>query len=272
MRISNQPGLLLYPRYGKQHLKTCLTVSVLAFALRWFYVSICLLSINTTEFYLGHLCQLYFGGICIEYAFDVVTISIHMILVLLEVVILTADLYHGLLENLDVLVSRMDSRRKLYRYFFHSILYRNVIVLLVEYLLFFTANRALPTSADLAILLSFFAQLLLLQLTYFAIGFFFHTTYGYMWTIGFYFLPITFIGFCYSYEREGWKIGRYFSYHYVNYNWYHQIGILDTEWNIPWESVFFSHPSDIKRWLGIGLWILALYLCGKWRFRKQELL
>lgn len=249
-------------------LERAAAVSIASMLLRLFYVRGYLFSGETLEIQSGSLCQLYFGGLFIDYGFDAITISLQIMITLLEAVLIISDIVSGVEENLTVLVSRATTG-KIYRIMLLHMFRRNLLLIMFEYIIFLLIEREIPESAHLLIVADLLLTMIVLQLISIMISFLFRNSFGYVWALLIYYGPVLFVGFSYSIGNEAWKTGRYFILQYGTYNWFHAATVSFPEFATEWNSITF-HLSDSCSLLVMAAMCAALYMLGEKSLKRSS--
>lgn len=253
-------------------LKKCAAIGVCTVLLRYFYVEYYLFAGERVELSSGGRCQLFFGGIPVEYGFDMIVVSVHMIIIVLETIILPSDVYNGLMDNMVILICRAPNRKKIYDIFVRQIIKRDIFLVVFDYILFYGLTGCFPCMNDIAVMVMLLTLILSLQFIYFILGFLTKSVFSYVWIILIYFLPVLFVGFSYTNGKDIWKIGKFFWGQYSTYNWFHKLTVRYIEYNVVWESVFYE--IDIKgvcSVIGI-LMCLILFYIGRKCFKRIQML
>ena len=260
------------------NLKKNACISIFGMLIRYFYVNYYLLNGEDALVKGNGLIQLYFGGLLIEQSFDIIAVSLQMLIIILETVVLVSDLHNGLLENLDILVCRVTSKSILYKNFLGQVLIRNIILVIFNYVLFMLFEKTEPSFLEFSVLVIYFLQIILLELVYFTIDFTFKIVYGYVFMLLIYFAPIIFVGFMYANGSNLWQMGKTFFFHYIIFNWFHGLEVKYTESDIEWETISLTITSSnnmmnslIQIFVPIIL-VICLYTTGKIYFQKSEII
>ena len=249
-------------------IKKVLIISICTMLIRYFYIEYYLFPEEGMKISHNDLCQLFFGGIPLEYSFDMIVISIHMIIIVLEVIVISYDLFNGLIDNIDILLSRVEKRKKMYWIFLSEVIKRDLILVCCNYLFFLVFVRKIPNIDDGIVMFSLFLLIFSLELIYFIFGFIFKNVFGYIVMLLFYFAPLLFIGFSFANGYSIWKVGQYFVLQYGNYNWFHKIFALYTEYDWEWESIVFTINFEYMSIIvQIFISMILLYI-GQESFKK----
>lgn len=249
-------------------------ISILAMLLRYFYVNCYIFGgeeIIPTE---TGVFQLYFGGLLLEQSFDLIAISLQMLIVILETVILVSDLHNGMIENLGILICRVSNKRILYQNFIVQVMLRNIILVTFDYGLFMMLEKTITGFAQIYILSAFFLQIMLLELIYFTLDFAFKIVYGYVLMLLLYFLPIIFIGFMYANGNDLWLLGKRLWLQNGIYNWFHDLSVVYVESGVKWDAVSYKTfgSNDFMSFFITAILSLCLYTVGKICFQKSEII
>ena len=253
-------------------------ISILAMLLRYFYINSYLFGGEEILITETGTFQLYFGGLLLEQSFDLIALSLQMLIVILETVMLVSDLHNGMIENIDILICRVSNKRGLYRNFIGQVMLRNMILIAFDYSLFVLLEKTKPCSVQISILLTLFLQIVLLELVYFTIDFAFKIVYGYIFMLLLYFSPVIFIGFMYANGSDLWHIGKRFWFQYGIYNWFHNLSVVYVESSVKWDTVSYQITDSntiINLFLPSFVTVilsLCLYAGGKICFQKSEII
>lgn len=246
-------------------------ISIFVILIQYFCVNYCILGETDVQINKGSMGLLYFGGVLIECCFDIIAVSLYMVSIICETIILTCDLFNGLMDNLDILICRASKRERIYEIFIRNVIKRNSILIIFEYLLFLLIERS-PAVSDIKYVVMHFILIICLELIYFIFGFFFKNRYGYIWMLIIYFLPILFVGFLYFKGSDAWNIGKYFLLHNGMATWYTGITVIYQEYEMEWNTVVLSSSGNaIHMLIEIILCISLLYI-GKFIFRKMQII
>lgn len=247
------------------------SISIFSMLLRCFYVNCYLFGGEEILISETGIFQLYFGGLLLEQSFDLIAISLQMLIILLETVVLVSDLHNGMIENLAILICRVSNKKKLYRNFIRHILLRDMLLVTFDYVLFLLLEQTMPDIAQIHILLTHFLLIVLLELIYFTLDFVFKIVYGYVFMLLIFFSPIIFIGFMYATGNDLWQIGKNFVFQYGIYNWFHGLTIVYVENDIKWNVISY-HINCFIPFFAIAMLFLGLYTIGKLYFQKLEII
>ena len=173
-------------------IKKILIISICTMLIRYCYVEYYLFPEEVIKISNNDFCQLVFGGIPLEYSFDMIVVSIHMILIVLETIVIIYDLFNGLMDNMDILLSRVDNRKKMYWIFLSEVVKRDLMLMCFNYIFFLGFAGKLSDIEDSILILSLFMLIFSLQLIYFILGFLFKNVFGYIVMLLLYFGPILF--------------------------------------------------------------------------------
>ena len=253
-------------------------ISILAMLLRYFYVNCYLFGGEEVLITETGIFQLYFGGLLLEQSFDLISISLQMLIVILETVALVSDLHNGTIENLDILICRVSNRGVLYRNLIGQVMLRNMILIAFDYSLFMLLEKTKPCSVQISILMMLFLQIVLLELVYFTIDFAFGIVYGYIFMLLFHFSPVIFIGFMYANGSDLWCIGKRFWFQCGIYNWFHSLSVVYVESGVKWDTIAYQMTDSntvanlVLPFFVTAILSLCLYAAGKICFQKTEII
>lgn len=239
----------------------CIEIGFISFLIRYFYVNYYLLGEENIIVLKGTMSQLYFGGVPIDYGFDMFVLAFHMMIFVLESIVLPSEVYNGVMENLDILISRCSKKSKLFAKFVGVILQMDIIVALLNYSLFCICTKSSPCIQDVAVLGMLLISIVSYQMLYFAIGFISKSEFSYLWTFLMHFIPITFIGFSYANGKELWNCGRFFVLHCCIYNWYNALEINYPLYELVWKMPCFT--LEFSYIIGIMVCTLLVYVAKK---------
>lgn len=245
-------------------------ISLLAVALRILYVRGYLFGGGAVRISPDDLCQLYFGGVFLEYSFDLIAVSVSMLAVFLETVVLSADLLGGLLDNVYVLLARVGKRKTLYRLFIRHLLKRNILLLFLEFIWFLLLERQLPTTAMFPVLGADFLLLTGLDFLCVICRLFFKNEFSYVLVLLAYFFPILVMGFGYAFEKPFWTIGNKLPLQWGLYNWYFPVTYQTAADPVSWTAAVYGGGAAP---VCMGALLCAGYFfVGRLRFCTMELI
>ena len=123
--------------------------SLIAFGIRYVQAITCYARGDNSY---RNVCQLYFGGITIDNSFNIETISIYCILMLIIVVVINGSYLFELVSNDYMILCRAGSRKRLFKLITYRALKQNMIIIFINYLLYLAMEREPPAFNDALIL------------------------------------------------------------------------------------------------------------------------
>ena len=214
-----------------------LVVSFITFIIRYFYVNVYLgFYNNQVTIAQGVRSQIYFGGILIDYSFDIISLSFYVILFILEICYLTMDLFNETNDNLIILLARYKKNNVIYKEMLIKVLIRNCVLLLTNYIMFVLVERTSNWGQDIKIIFMLLIEIFSLQIVSYLFSFWKDSIIGYIVAFSIFFIPIMMCGFYYSIVNNIWRMGHYSMLHIPIFNWHNKLILYYVEENYEWTT------------------------------------
>lgn len=184
----------------------------------------------------GTRSQIYFGGILIDYSFDLLSLSFYAILFVFEICYLTMDLFNETNDNMVILIPRYGKKSVIYREQIIKLVVRDCILVFVNYFMFVLLEQEFNPMQDVKIIILLLIENLFLQMISYLFSFLKDSIIGYIVSFGSFFIPIMTCGFYYSIGKELWKMGHYSLLHIPLFNWHNKLVLLYLEEKYEWTA------------------------------------
>ena len=208
------------------NVKKCIFVSVITFFIRYVYVNFCMgFSLKDVIILNGFYSQLFFGGLFVDYSFDIISLSFQTLIYIYEICYLTVDITCSVNANLTLLLPRYGKLSRIYIKTLIYILCRNTILIAVNYILYLITCHQSVLPQDLKIMVLLWIELFTFQLLSYLLCLWKSSISGYIISYIILFLPIMICGFNYSMGNDNWTIGGYSVFHCCIFNWHNSITV-----------------------------------------------
>lgn len=215
----------------------CLLVSLITFVIRYFYANVYLgFHNNLVTITEGVRTQVYFGGILIDYSFDLISLSFYVILFILEICYLTMDLFNEANDNMVILLPRYEKNSTIYREILVKIILRDSIVVVSNYVMFLFVEHTFNGREDFKVIFTLLIEIFLLQMISYLFSFWKDSIIGYVVAFIVFFIPVMMCGFYYSMGNDIWQMGHYSLLHIPLFNWHNKLVIYYVEESYEWTT------------------------------------